>query len=70
MERQYVTSSDLHWVEYDEQLEELTIGFNSGGVYRYSGVPAGVCEGLLCAGSKGSYFHAYIKNRYPAGHVR
>lgn len=43
----------------------LEIEFNSGAVYQYTGVPQGEYDAIMNAGSKGSYFHANIKNRFP-----
>lgn len=62
--RVYVQSSNLHWVEYDETTRQMIIGFLSGREYGYSGVPAGVHQGLLAAYSKGRYFHLWIRKRY------
>ncbi|MDR2025353.1 MAG: KTSC domain-containing protein [Hungatella sp.] len=42
----------------------LHIRFNSGGLYAYFNVPFVIYNGLMCAGSHGSYFHANIKGRY------
>ena len=65
MERIPVSSSNLCSVGYDPGSQTLEIEFNHGGVYQYAGVPEGEYEGLMSAGSKGQYFHANIKNRYP-----
>jgi hypothetical protein len=63
MVRRHVSSSDLNSVGYENST--LEIAFNSGGVYQYSGVPASVYQGLMAASSQGTYFHAYIKDKYP-----
>lgn len=65
MPRQPVTSSNLRSVGYDPMTHILEIEFHSGDIYRYSGVPQGVFDGLLRAGSKGSCFHSNIKGCYP-----
>lgn len=65
MERVPVSSSNLCSVGYAPDSQTLEIEFNNGGVYQYAGVPEGEYEGLMNAGSKGQYFHANIKNRYP-----
>jgi hypothetical protein len=65
MERTSVSSSNLCSVGYDPDSQTLEIEFNHGGVYQYSGVPEGEYQGLMNAGSKGQYFHANIKSRYP-----
>lgn len=62
MERRHVSSSNLRSVGYSNGV--LEIEFISGGVYRYSGVPESVYQGLMNAGSKGSYYNKYIKDRF------
>jgi hypothetical protein len=70
MERTPVESSNLFSVGYDAGTSTLEIEFRSGGVYQYFGVPAGVCEGLMMAPSKGRYFDQYIKKAgYPYSRV-
>lgn len=64
MERQRVSSSNLHSVGYDPDSMILEIKFQSSGIYQYFGVPEAQYIGLLRAGSKGGYFDSYIKNRY------
>ena len=64
MIRQHVTSSDLRMVGYDAARQVLEIEFHSGGIYQYFGVPGSTYGGLMQAGSKGRYFHAFIKDRY------
>jgi hypothetical protein len=66
MERAQVESSNLVSVGYDLKSATLEIEFHSGGIYQYSGVSEDVHQGLMNAGSKGSYFHQNIKNAgYP-----
>lgn len=61
-EREYVQSSDLAWVEYDESTHILRIGFHSNDAeYEYSGVSKDIYEGLMKAASHGTYFHQHIK---------
>ncbi len=64
MKRQPVISSNLRSVGYDDSSEILEIEFQSGGVYRYYGVPREVFEELLNASSKGRYFLANIRDTY------
>jgi hypothetical protein len=63
-------SSNLHSVEYDPATSSLTIEFRRGGLYRYSGVPSGIYEGLLGTYSAGRYFHQWIRNRYSSTRLR
>ena len=65
MERVAVQSRDIAIVGYDPETQALEIAFRNGGVYRYSGVPAGVHESLMSAASHGTYFNQNIKDRYP-----
>lgn len=64
MQRQRVNSSDIFSVGYDANLSILEIEFNSGGIYRYSGVSSVVHAGLMGASSHGTYFHQNIKDAY------
>jgi hypothetical protein len=58
-----VLSSDLSSVGYESGA--LYIRFNSGGLYKYVGVPISIYEGLISASSPAKYFQARIKDRYP-----
>ena len=64
MEMQRVNSSSIHSVGYNDETQVLAIEFHSGGIYHYSNVLEGVHRGLMCASSKGSYFHRFIKDQY------
>jgi hypothetical protein len=44
--------------------------FRSGGIYEYAGVPRDVYDELMSAPSKGRYFAACVRDRYPATRVR
>lgn len=61
MERQPVSSSDLLSVGYEEENQILEIEFIKGGIYQYYGVSIDIYDGLMNAGSKGSYFNQNIK---------
>jgi KTSC domain len=62
MQRQWVNSSDLQSVGYEDGI--LEIKFHSGDVYHYSNVPENIFVSLMNASSKGQYFNAYIKGSY------
>lgn len=64
MQRQHVISSNLESVGYDPVSRTLEIGFRSGAVYEYFGVPESEYEGLMTATSKGSYFRDHIRDSY------
>lgn len=65
MERTPVTSSNISDIGYDEDSQTLEVGFKNGSVYQYAGVPLSEYEGLMSAGSHGTYLAANIKGRYP-----
>ena len=65
MDRQAVSSSNLSSVGYDPVTQTLEIEFHGGRVYQYSGVPESVHRGLMGAASQGSYFHEYVRGKYP-----
>jgi len=65
MERAPVTSSNIASIGYEEACEILEIEFRSGSVYRYYNVPKAIFDTLMTAGSKGKFFHMYIKPAYP-----
>lgn len=65
MDRTPVSSSNISAIGYDEDSQVLEVEFINGGVYSYSGVPSGEYDGFANADSKGKYFHANIKDRYP-----
>ena len=60
-----VASSCLTNVGYDFDARVLMLGFQHGGVYRYSDVPPFVYEGLMNAPSLGRYFQRYVRGSYP-----
>jgi hypothetical protein len=70
MDRTPVQSSNLRSVGYDPVRRILEIEFHDGGVYQYQSVDPSVYNGLMSAGSHGSFFHAYVKNIYPYRKVR
>jgi hypothetical protein len=66
---QYVQSSNLESVAYDDRHELLQIifrndGRNSGRVYNYVSVPPSVYFGLMNAPSKGIYHWQHIRCSY------
>lgn len=56
-----VSSSNLLSIGYDNETATLRIEFKNGSQYEYYGVPEDVFNGLLSAGSKGTYFDQNIK---------
>ena len=50
---------------YDADRHELTVRFSNGRAYVYSLVPAAVAAALAGAPSKGAYFNAHVRDRFP-----
>jgi hypothetical protein len=69
MLRTPVRSSNLQSVCYDHEGCVLEVEFHDRHVYQYRGVRSPTFESLMRAWSKGSYFHAYIKDRYACRQV-
>lgn len=62
-----VVSTNVRAIGYEGS--DLYVAFNSGGTYRYSGVPVAVYNELMSASSKGKYLHLFIKGRYPYARI-
>lgn len=69
MNRVPVQSSNLASVGYDTASKTLEIEFNSGAVWQYAGVPAGVHNAMMGADSVGKYFGDTIKGTYDGTRV-
>lgn len=64
IEWESVESSNLAYIGYDEERQDLQIQFRSGAWYAYSNVPDEIYEGLMNADSKGQYFNENIKGKF------
>ena len=60
-----VESTAIHEIAYDADREKLFVRFVSGERYVYVGVPGEVCRSFIDADSKGRFFQAKIRGRYP-----
>jgi hypothetical protein len=60
-----VSSDAIHDLAYDPETLELHVTFHHGGTYTHGGVPAELYERFLAAPSKGSFYNAELKHRYP-----
>jgi hypothetical protein len=49
-------------VGFDPNTKELNVEFNSGKVYKYSGVDQGTFDGLMKADSAGKFFSSKVRN--------
>jgi hypothetical protein len=65
MQRFPVSSSDIRDIGYDVTTQTLEVGFIKGGVYQYSPVSESMYQVLMASASKGSFFHAHIKQHNP-----
>lgn len=52
-------------VDYDLETQEMTVQFQQRGTYVYSDVPLDEFLNFQQAGSRGTYFNLYVRNRYP-----
>jgi hypothetical protein len=69
MNREYVASSNIASVGYDEATETLEVEFLNSSIYQYYNVPIHMYENLMREGSKGRFLSTYIKNTYPFSRV-
>lgn len=69
MDRNYVVSSNIASIGYDEATETLEVEFLNRSVYQYYNVPGGLYEKLMQESSKGRFLNTYIKNAYPYSRV-
>ncbi len=69
MQRYSVASSNLASVGYDDVTQTLEIEFLSGSIYQYYNVPEDMYKQIMGAGSKGRFFHQYIRNAYPYSRI-
>lgn len=66
IEMQYINSSNVEQIGYDEDLSELHVKFLSGPtIYVYLGIPLQLFEDLMNAPSKGGFLHANVYENYP-----
>lgn len=63
-EMTYVDSSNIEAIGYDQESRELHVQFVSGARYVYQEVPPQVFDGLMAAGSKGSFLNREVKGVY------
>ena len=58
-------SSVIRAFDYRPDAEELEILFTTGRRYLYRGVPSATAEAFRAAFSKGRFFNARIRDRFP-----
>lgn len=59
-----IKSSNIKTIDYNEEIQTLTIEFQSGSKYAYSNVPKSVFARLFSADSIGRYVSENIRNNY------
>lgn len=64
MEQRKVVSSMIETIGYDPKAMTLRIELVGGALYEYHDVPADVYNSLMYAQSRGSYYHAYIREKF------
>ena len=65
MDRVNVVSRNIKSIGYDPSTNTLEVEFNTGSIYQYYTVPSSIYEGIMSAGSKGTYLNDHIKGKYP-----
>ena len=70
MERHFIVSSQFDYISYSKEEELLEVEFKNGALYSYDGVSSTTFEFFLAALSKGKFFNAYIRDKYPTTCVR
>ena len=60
-----VESTAISEIDYDADRAKLLVRFASGERYVYVGVPGEVHRSFVDAESKGRFFQAQIRDRYP-----
>jgi len=60
-----VESAAIRDIGYEPGARRLNVTFVSGERYAYERVPGEVCRAFLEADSKGRFFQAKIRGRYP-----
>jgi hypothetical protein len=64
-----VDSAAIQAIDYDDERAKLLVTFVSGEAYVYVGVPGEVHRSFIDADSKGRFFQAEIRDRYPYNRV-
>ena len=63
-EMEWVDSSNIEQIGYDEDQRELWVRFKSGDTYVYANVPPATYDDIARADSKGSYLNREIRPNY------
>ena len=60
-----VDSTSIAAIAFSAELNIMDVAFHRGATYRYSLVPGEVFSAFINAPSKGGYFNAQVRDRYP-----
>jgi hypothetical protein len=52
-------------IDYESALSRLSVTFTTGRVYDYFAVPQNIADAFRSSLSKGAYFNANIRDKYP-----
>jgi len=64
VEMNYVDSSNIESIGYDNENQDLHVHFVNGGIYVYHQVPHNIFDEIMNADSKGSYLNREVKGIY------
>lgn len=67
--REYVASSNVVSIGYDEPTQTLEVEFKDGAIYQYYNIPKNIYDELMAAPSKGQFLAYQIKNAFPYSRV-
>lgn len=70
MSRIFVSSSNVRSIGYNLWTATLEVQFHSGGIYQHYDVTHELYAAFMSAGSKGSFYHHRLRNRYGCRRVR
>lgn len=63
-------STAIRFIAYDEGTSRLSVIFVTGRRYVYENVPETVYQSFINAPSRGQFFNAEIRDRYPYHEVK
>jgi hypothetical protein len=69
MQREYISSSNIVSVGYDEASQTLEVEFRDGAVYQYYNVNQNMYSEFMQSSSKGQFLSYQIKNAFPYSRV-
>lgn len=69
MEREYVESSNIRSIGYDNSTATLEVEFNNGAIWQYYDVLESSYYEMKSASSVGKYFNANIKGQHQESKV-